>query len=207
MLGSNAFNICNNTNASWTNSLTNPGGTNVCLVVCITSYTYSQVFNSLTYGGQAMTLIDVTTAYDSGGRAAIYVLPNPPSGANTLSVNYGATVAAYSSIVAAFFDNVDQASPVRAYARTDSTGSHTTRSTTLASADGDLCVDGLLKNLGTASVSQAGQTLVNSIEGAANCADAYMSTKPGAASVTMGWTLSQANTKPAHFIMSLRRAP
>jgi hypothetical protein len=71
------------TSNSWSHTVT---GSNPILLVTLI-YDNGSGINSVTYGGQAMTLADTSSA-KSGRNIAVYYLINPPTGSNTVSVSY-----------------------------------------------------------------------------------------------------------------------
>ena len=62
------------------------------LVVVQLSMTNSRTFTTATYGGQSMTLLYQINRSGLGQRMAFFYLENPPTGSNTLRVNFNNSV-------------------------------------------------------------------------------------------------------------------
>lgn len=62
------------------------------LIVIQLSMTNSRSFTTATYGGQSMTLLYTISRGGLGQRMAFYYLENPPTGNNTLRVNFNSSV-------------------------------------------------------------------------------------------------------------------
>ena len=148
----------------------------------------SRQISSVTYGGVAMTAIAVSVTNGSSAKVQMYRLYGGtlPTGTNNVVVTWSGTVTGV--IGATTFYGVDQTTPLGALVGT--TGNTATPTHTVTSATGDLVVDTMAAGGGTPVVDPS-QTqwwnLTQTVRGAG-------STKPGAASVTMSWTLGSTQS-------------
>lgn len=172
------------------------------LIVGISSK--SQTVSGVTYGGVTMTSLG---AAGSGFcRMAMYGLVNPPAGSNQVAV----TLAAADQVVVAAisFNGVAQTSSVGTF--NSATGSSNTSSVAIASATGELVQDTHSNREASPVVTAsagAGQAAWWNDNTGASTSDVLGagSNEPGAASVTMTWTLS-ASARWAIGGISLRPA-
>ena len=184
-----------------------------CLLVVTASNTFYGNVAAVSFGTTAMTsAVQISSGYGSN---AIWVLPLGYGNAVTADVRVtydspgppGVTACAYVSAVS--FSGVDQAvptsSPVIAAGQTGST------SIAVASAVGDLVYDvadfySTLTAGPTVNVG-AGQTVVAAQSGTIQFGkNAWRnSSKPGAASVAMGWSSNARNL--VHAAVNIRQAP
>lgn len=146
----------------------------------------------VSYNGVPLTFLAGVTKTLSGGggtehvRTEIWYLVAPATGSHTVAIT-GVVSALQIDGAAMSFTGVDPSSPIRGSAT--ASGSNTSPSVTISSASGDLVVDGVANVLTHAPVEAAGQTLLYALGGALIVA-AGGSTKPGAASVAMSWTIT-----------------
>jgi hypothetical protein len=178
-----------------------PAGSERVLIVTASHAGYRDVA-TVTYGGTPMTKArehDDTVAVDS-----IWYLALGNSGSSssaTVAVTFAnpataADPADESFVSATVFSGVDQVVPIGTSNSRDATGIDVGSSLTIASATGDLVLDIFdgFRNVGAVTFAVSpGQTLVTSgsggITGTTTGFAGYgVSTKPGAASVTTGWT-------------------
>jgi len=185
------------TNVTTTNKLTHSlshtvstTGTNRALVVTITLYDFSTIpqSNSVTYGGQAMTLVDRQTISTTFNKAAVemWYLLNPPTVINTIQANFNTTVDNL-TMGGISLKGVKQAAPeaqVKSWG--DSLLATVSLNTTTANA---WVIDALYYDASTSSVSfGSGQTqrYKNSTGGDTH-ASSYKSDSPAGA-ISMQWT-------------------
>ena len=155
-----------------TSSFTVGSGANRYLLVGVANITASSV-SSMTYAGAAMTLVGVTEA--NNYRAEFWGLKNPTSGANNLVINFIGTSADAVSISS--WTGVDQTTPTGTY--TAASGSSGPFTVTVPSAANEVVVDFFRGHFGTGTPA-GGQTAVST----------NMSSKPGATSTVMTWTVN-----------------
>lgn len=160
----------------------------------------------VTYNGVALTQIQSNGWDDAGSfylRSYLWRLIAPATGANTVQVTLSA--APNTSIGGAVsVTGAHQTTPETGTAGTNNiTGSAI--STTLGSTVNDLCADCTVVWDGTGLVVDAGQT-ERWKESNADTVWHGGSTEPGAASVTMGWTWTNANNFACHSMVSIAQA-
>ena len=168
--------------------------------VCGSGVTYGGV----TYGGRSLTLKG-RTRNGSIANSEIWYLVAPPAGTGTVKV----TLSTARPIVAGAisFEGAHQSMPLGAYS--GSVGNTSTPSGTVTSASGEIAVDALSLKwasgrtatpaLGRPELEQIREEQQSGIIGGA-------STEPGAASVTMSWTLNAADVW-AHSLVTVKPAP
>lgn len=176
---------------TWTHT---PVGTPTAVAVCAENYnpsTGGTSISSVSYGGTSMGSPAVTqTVYAGNGILAIWVLANPPSGAQTVSValndgvgtNYGRAVAVTvtGSNTSTAIDSSNSA-----------TGTGTAISAAVTSITGELALDCATPNTATDTATASGsQTSVYSPVG--GVFSSYLAAS--ASSTTMAWTLSPSDT-------------
>ncbi len=169
-----------------------------CLIV--THAKQSGVISAVTFDGNPLT---EAVTQDRGGNwdSGIWYLLSPPIG--SFLVVLTGTGDADHKAKGINLKGVIQSSPVR---DTDGTPANaaTSISSTVSSAVGDLCMDAFcLANSGVANWSMdAGQTLRNMHDTGNVPGQHAVSTEPGAASVTMGWSGSNAINDLTHCMAS-----
>ncbi len=188
-------------------SHTVPVGANGILIV---SASYQGGSNnsvvSITYDGAAMTRLgSVQAAGGANTSTEMWYLKAPaPATANVVvTMNASAIVAGG----ATSFLGVDQAAPTSAFAT--GTGNSYTPALTIASAAGELVIDSLGKRSVVSGTVGAGQTEKYQELSGSSGGDVWgsSSTRPGAASVTMRWTISGSGSgEYAMAAVSLRPA-
>lgn len=149
--------------------------------------------STVTYGGQALTFAAGVTAFAANNehRNEIWYLINPPTGANNVIVTWSGSISAARAAAGAYVDT-HQTTPVGTAA--NASGTTATPTVAVSSASGELVIDLVNFYLNTAGAVTfgAGQTqefLLN--QGVSNQSGGG-SSEPGAASVTMSWTLPQS---------------
>ena len=141
----------------------------------------------VTYGGQAMTLVGRSISAGSG-TAELWQLISPTVG----TANVVATISSSVKVVggAVTFNGVDQTTPTNgSFPGASATSS--TPSNTIDSAPGDMVIGVLWANDSVTATEGGGQTTQwNFSTGGASSPTGVGSTEPGAASVTISYTLS-----------------
>ncbi|CAB4124395.1 hypothetical protein UFOVP49_233 [uncultured Caudovirales phage] len=142
---------------------------------------------SVTFGGVAMSLLATQQNASWGSETFVYGLMAPASGAGTVAVTWGTSTRG--GIVAVSFSNINQTTAYGTIV-TSQTGTPTT----VASSVAGLVVDIMDTDTGDSYplVAGAGQTVLANFIGSSPGGTATqgigISTKIGAASVTMSWT-------------------
>lgn len=145
----------------------------------------NRVVNSVTFGGTGLT--SVSSATNGAQVAHLWRLIAPAASAQNVVVTLsggGSDIIA----VATSYTGVDQTTPLGTPAT--ATGTSTTASVAVTSATDELVVDCVSSNLGTLTVG-AGQTERGNAVAGDN--QGGSSTEPGAASVTMSWTIGSSS--------------
>ncbi len=166
---------------SFTVSHTTGTGNNRLMLVGISQK--NKLVNSVTYGGVALTLVGESIT-SSNARIHLYRLINPASGTANVVVNLSANPDKGIVVGVTTFENVDQTNPLGTFAA--ATGSSNSASVSVASAAGELVFD-LATYRNTTMTSGSGQTSLYNINSGGEIDGGGSSTKPGAASVSMGW--------------------
>ncbi len=165
-------------------------GTNRILLVGV-SYRNrsSQTVSSVTYGGTALTSVG-TAQNGTGARVYIYRLLNPPTGANTLQVNWSSSIDRSAVVGAVTLSGVNQTTPTGTFA--SSTGSSGTPAVTVTAA-AERLVFGIVSGRSTSaySVTGGGTALWSAIPDSGDTAGSGQS-KAGATSVSLSWSGSSA---------------
>lgn len=147
------------------------------------------VVSGVTYNGVAMTFIGRRHSNDSNtGYAELWVLVNPDTGANTVSVTFSSLdgTDAVCEIGSVSFTGVDQVTPYDGY--TDSVGTGTSTSITVTSKTGDMVLGSVVAGGTLASPTQTSRWLAN-INTASAGGNGGQSTAPGAPSVDVGYAI------------------
>lgn len=159
-------------------------GSNRVLLVFAYYWSSGRTISGITYNSVALT--QLTTQVDAGGNRTVelWYLVAPDTGSNTLALT-GTGAAAEKQMHALCIQDALQSAPTAG----SSNGNSSTPSGTITGAVGDLFVDGLGTNSQfTGGDPDAGQTeYLHFITGAQGLG---ASTKAGAASTTMSWTLT-----------------
>jgi len=152
---------------------------------------FSVNVTGITYNGVALGVLGTQVA-DTGVHVELWGLKNPASGSHNVVVSFdGSNDVGAGSMT---FDGVHQTTPTGTFVGNDSDagGSTTTPSVTLSSAAGEVVVDVLGQNFGASMTAGGGQTDRWNQGGSQLFDTGAGSTKAGASSVTMQWTLDSA---------------
>ena len=167
-------------------------GTNRLLVVGIQYYFNVNTFiSSVTYNGVACTAVPGATINNANYYVTLYYLIAPSTGANNIVVAYGGGAPFETGCGAVSFTDAHQTTPIGT--AVTATGSSTSPSVTVSSGSGEIVMDTLsIVHDGSLSVG-AGQTSRWNDIGASGFTKYAGSTEPGAASVVMSWSNTNAN--------------
>ncbi|TXH15356.1 MAG: hypothetical protein E6R03_07335 [Hyphomicrobiaceae bacterium] len=172
------------TSISWTHT---PSGTPTKVFACIGHFDNTDTITSVTYGGNAMTLVG-SVANPSSEVASIYSLASPPSGAQTVTVNMSASALINARGIS--FTGGDASTAIRGTGTTNS-GTSTAAQVTQASATDDLVLAFCVADDNTTTLTPAGtETQRGTNFSAFTIFSAATFTDAGAASVSMDVTLS-----------------
>ncbi len=177
-----------NTTMNLTWSHTVGAGRDRVLIVGVSNHANTQV-NSVTYSGTPLTLIATRPGGGNNTRASLFLLVAPPPG----TANVVVTLFGPEDVVggAVSFTGVDQGTPVGGFASGRGTG--TLASVTVASAPDEVVVDTVAARGNAPAITVgAGQAQLWDLGTGTGGSDIIGggSTEPGAASVTMSWTLA-----------------
>ena len=163
-------------------------GMNQVLIVEFASDSKDGTVTSLTYAGQALTLVGRGKA--TGGRVEIWELVSPTVGTANIVANFNNKQQVVAGAVDFF--GVDQTAPTGTFISAG--GTSTAPSVDVTSAIGDIVIDALWGNDGVTATAGAGQTVqwTNATGSSTNFIRGAGSTEAGAASVTMSWTLNSS---------------
>ncbi|MBI2913817.1 MAG: DNRLRE domain-containing protein, partial [Chloroflexi bacterium] len=179
------------TQGEWVSSLswshTVGSGSNRLLVVGVSVSYAGTTVSGVTYGGTALTQVGVKDAPSSDGRVEIWRLLAPASGTANVVVsltngNLSTTVAG-----AVSFTDVHQTSPLGAFA--SASGASGNPSVAVSSAAGEVVVDTVMWN-GSYTTLTVGAGQMQRWNRTTSGMIGAGSTEPGAASVTMSWTVN-----------------
>lgn len=175
------------TSLSWTHTGAASPSNYLAVVGCYVAPTGAGDITSVTYGGQAMTLIAAQTA--GGGtaeRVSLYGIINPPVGSQTVQINFAGTVGLVSA-GAITFTGADQATGW--HNSNTNSGTAATIALTITSATGEITTTaaGADNNTNAPTTTQTARwTRTTFIEAGGD-------TAPGAATVTHTWTITSGN--------------
>ena len=182
---------------SVTNSSANPGsttftvpnvtvgaGSNRLMLVGINQK--NKLVNGVTYGGTSLTLVGEDIG-NGNARMHMYMMLNPPSGTADVVVTLSANPDKGIVVGVTNFTGVNQSTPLGTFNSTN--GKTLASSITVSSATGELVYDVATSRQATESAN-AGQTVLYNLDAGNEVNGGGASTQPGAASVTMGWSLS-----------------
>jgi len=166
-------------------------GDNRAMVVALCWYDESsREVSSLTYAGEACSPLLITNWFNGSGRLALYFLPAPDAGSNTLQVTMSG-ITAELSLAAMVITNANQPEAVGAVAANYSSTLRDSVTIALASNVNDLVVD-VLGFYTADHLPGLGQTLRILANNDGN-ASVMMSTKTGEVSLTtMSWFSDEA---------------
>lgn len=174
------------TDSTITVSHTTGAGANRLMLVGI-SIGANVTVSSVTYGGTALTLVIYQPGYYSDEKSYIYQLVAPVSGAADVVVTLSSSAGTVVGVMT--FTGVNQTTPLGTPA--GNTGSGSLVTVDISSGANELVFDTLMVYPRTLTVG-AGQTERWDITDT-NCKGAA-STEPGAATVTMSWTLGSSTS-------------
>jgi hypothetical protein len=185
-------------------------GLNPLSILCIQFQDGAAIMSTPTLGGVSMTL--VASIADGPGLRGLYMyrLVNPPLGSQIVAINWDSFIGSgVAGIIT--FNGVDQSSPLGTpvVGNIDNAGP---ASINVTSATGELVIDCVAGNDVMNIAANASQSVLWEID-PGSIIPSGSSTKPGAASVNMSWTLSQAtdwkligvSVKPLSIITPTRR--
>lgn len=149
----------------------------------------ANVCSAVSYGGTALTKAADSGRGPGGDYAQIWYLVNPAVGTATIATTINTTGWAATGGNSLDLTGVDQAAPTGAGAT--ATGTSTTPSINALSASGDLVVDGIGWDQGTAATATVGanQTAIGNRSGGGEGSAASRESATGT-STTMSWSLS-----------------
>jgi hypothetical protein len=153
-------------------------------VLVVTTSSMDESANSVTFNGQALTLIGRQNDGDNATRISMWYRINPASGSGTIQVNYAGSTGE-KTMGATSWSNVDQVTPVGTFV--SQSGSSGTASVTVTSAADEVVVDAVsAEAAGSITVHPSQTQRWNATVGDASGGH---SSEAGAASVTMSWTM------------------
>ena len=168
-------------------------GDNRLLVVAISASDQNATgitLNRVTYGNQEMSFVG-SVAREDASRMSLYTLQDPPTGNNTLALTWSSTQGWAYAVGAITFAGVDPHEPFGDFY--GSSGSSAAASLTLPSAAGELVFAAVANGgSGNISISGTGGTSLWTNRPSSGIAGGGQ-TKPGAASVSMSWTVADAS--------------
>jgi hypothetical protein len=141
------------------------------------------------YAGQSLTLAGSAFLDDSGSGVYIYYLKDPPSGAHTVYIDYSSSPDWGSVVGVMTFSGVDQTTPLGSFA--GAIGDSKYPSVNVPSDTDELVFDTFMEDWGPRSAwvgDNQSQRWMNNDSGGDWAGGG--STEPGAASVTMSWSLN-----------------
>lgn len=184
-VSSNTVSSNTGTTLTWTHT---PVGTPTAVAVEVMNYNGGPTVSSVKYG--SATLTQAVTQAIGTSSVAIYCVPNPPSGAQTVTITFsgtgsytqGAAITVTGSNTSTCFDGTNSAGGTGTAATVTVTGG----------TSNDLVVDMVGNNNGQTATVGGGQTSrFSNLAASAN--ETSGSTKPGASSVTMSWTIAASS--------------
>lgn len=178
-------------------SFTIPTGTSRVLIVLIAINTAAagtgMIATAITYNGVSLTEHGTPYIHNNRSIVQVWYLVNPPEGAHTVAVTYGSSAGGKRSAIAIAFDDAYQGGNPCGNRTNSGSNNGSAPSVNVASATGETVVDVVQVRNTTANPTAtvgAGQTeRVNQAYDAAEHLVLF-STEPGAATVTMSWSLS-----------------
>jgi len=169
---------------------TTGSGSNRLMLVGISLKVDKGLPTSVTYGSSTLTQVG---SIKNGTNAAVYLyyLLNPTSGTDIVSVNFTQAVSSKGCVIGVVtYSGVDQTTPLGTYAT--NSGNSTSASVTVSSASTQLVIDVLDARQNTTVTPSSGQTKVYG-DIVLSEVDGLSSTKAGASSTTMSWTLGASH--------------
>lgn len=186
-------------NQTWTHT---PVGTPNYVEIAV-GWETTPTINTITYGGNAMTLVDSQNNNTDGVQCAIYGLVSPPSGAQTCqiiwsgNVNYAARCTSYTGVDT----TTPRGTPVK-----QSFSAQTSSSLDAGAATGDLVSDVIVINNRTNTLTVGADQTQRSNEtsnGGSPGVTGAGSTEAGATTTTMSWSIS-GSSNGAHVAAAIK---
>ena len=181
------------TQTATSHSFSYNSGTNALNRILMVGISYrnngSELVTNVTYGGQALSVVG-TAERASGtpdGRIYIYQLLSPPTGGNTLQVNWNSALDNGAVIGAITYAGVSQTSPTNAFASANNTS--TAPAVTVPSAPGQLAF-GVVSGRSTSAymVSGGGALLWSTIAVSGQTVGAAQSKAGASPNISLTWT-------------------
>jgi uncharacterized repeat protein (TIGR01451 family) len=163
-------------------------GQNRVLIVGTSNRDGNKTVTSVTYGVSSLTRIGYQNGPGNTARMELWYLLAPASGTADIVVTWNGSNAVAAGAVS--FTGVDQATPLGAFASAQ--GNTSSASVAVSSATGDVVIDTIAATGDAVSLTAGGSQTVQWNVGSGTAGGdvrAAGSTKPGASSVTMSWTL------------------
>ncbi len=172
-------------------SYTTPSGSDlITLVGVIYRDATSRTGTTATMGGNAMSAVSTAIHNGVATGASFFYLVNPPSGTNTVSVNWVSAAPLHGHIIIWTCSGVDQVTPFRS--NNGASGTGTAVSVTLGSINtGDVAVDIAGSDDVTSLSVGANQTVIH--QGASASSEAGASYQAGADGGVMSWTIGASD--------------
>ena len=167
------------TSMTWSHTV----GSGVDQILIVGLSTDTTVVNSVTYGGQALTLIGSQDDPGGSSRVELWYLLAPPTGTNDIVATFADTTRAIGG--ATSWSGVNQTTPLGT--AVFASGSDGSATVTVTSSVGEVVVDALSANGNTATPGTGQTQRWNLNQGGLTGAG---SSKDGAAAVTMSWTVT-----------------
>lgn len=176
-------------NTTLTFSHTQDTGSDRILIVCVASLTGGAAPTSVTYAGNAMTLV-VAGTDGTNSVALIYRLVNPTQGANNVVVTYG-TARNFGASATSFLGG-DTSSPIGTTSGATALTNNASPTRTLSTGtNGSIVIDCVLLLAASTATVGSGQTQRTNRQ---IVSDGYILSstepQPTAGSITMDWSLS-----------------
>lgn len=182
---------------SWSHTV-GTGGTNRLLLVsvAIRDYNPPKVVSSVTYGGQALTQVG-RKSQNQDASVEMWYLVNPPTGTNLVAITLNGTIT-NGGIVggASSWTGVNQSAPLGTFASAGAGfGTGTTASVNVTSGADEVVVDAVGRPANCTSTDTPGLGQTQLFNSCANTGVRLLgSSKTGASSTTMSWTLGQSES-------------
>jgi len=173
------------TSISWNHTCS---GSNRALIVAVGFNTFGGIsISSVTYNSVAMTDIGGITN-GSSRRSQLFKLSNPTSGDHVVQVNFSGTCSNAGGTSVSFTGAHQTTASLTGTLATATGASSTPPSISVSSGSGQIVIDNLVHHPLEVVSQGSGQTLQD-LSGDGGAYENNVSTEPGAASVTMSWTI------------------
>ena len=209
-------------NLTWSHTVTTSGSNRLLIVGVTIRNNFDQTVSSVTYNGTSMTSIGSVTN-GSNVRVEMFYLTNPAAGAHNVVVNVTGNPSYPKFIAGAMsFTNVNQSTPLGAFASNSGSGYGSVSVSSISSNPGEMVVGtyGHKDSASTVAVG-SGQTerwnRANTFGTSTYNAVGAGSTKPGYSNASMSWTISgtiardwaigAVSVKPASTVSTLTNFP